>query len=223
MANTSSGQHSSRPYIQRDVTLNNYDAQHLYNRDYNRVSNAFFLLNIILPIVGDADQTDEYASTAVMELQRCGDELEAEIKRMAALVEENGLSVSQIDYTNAQQQSVTITSPMDNLFVGLIQQLDELGGLMSILWIGGIFDQKQYRTGLHSWRRRVQRLGTKVSTHVASAMRSARNAGKQSEVKQAMEEQGIKDTLTELEKDSLLVEEDDEAEIQEESAEAATG
>ncbi len=221
MADTPTGQHSSRPYIKREITLNNYDAQHLYNRDYQRVSDAFFLLNIILPIIGDAEQTDKYASNAVAELQRCGDDLDVEIKRMAALANENGLSVDQIDYTNAQQYAVAITSPMDNIFLSLIQQLDDLGGLMSILWIGGVFDQKQYRTGLHQWRRRVQRLGTKVSTHVARAMKAARTAGKQSEVRKAMEEQGVKESMAELEPDSLMADEQ-EADPQDTPSSAAS-
>ncbi len=131
---------TSRPHITRQITLNTYDAQHLFERSYTHTTSAFFLLGIILPAIGDEDQADEYAEVITGELRRCGDDLDIEIKRMNSFIEENGLSIDVIDYTNSKVESAAICSPMDNLYLGMIQQLDELAGLMSLLWIGGVFD-----------------------------------------------------------------------------------
>lgn len=152
----------SRPVIERTVSLRTETAQRVMEREYARVENALYSLEVILRIIGKPEAVDAIEMNVNQLLMDCIRQVEAEQERFKKLMDDHGLSESP-NYTQAREICVAVSSPQVGQYLLLVQKLDELIVRMDALWLMGVLNNQQRADGAYRWQQTVLHMGRKIA------------------------------------------------------------
>lgn len=152
----------SRPVFGRKVSLRTETAQRVMEREYVRVENALYSLEVILRIIGKPEAVDVIESAVNQHLIGCLQQVEAELGRFKKLMDDHGI-LEIPDYTQAREIEVGVSSPQVGQYLMLVQNLDELISRMDALWLMGVLSNQQRADGAYRWQQTVLQMGRKIA------------------------------------------------------------
>ena len=82
----------SRPVFDQQVILQSEQAQRVYEREFRRVVEALYAIDVILRIIGDSQEADTVESMVSEMIAECADEIKSEQARFDKLREDNGIT-----------------------------------------------------------------------------------------------------------------------------------
>ena len=149
----------SRPVFDQQVILQSEQAQRVYEREFRRVVEALYAIDVILRIIGDSQEADSVESMVSEMIAECADEIKSEQARFDKLREDNGITAIP-RYTHPGQVQIRIVSPQAAQFAALLQKMDALMISLDTLWLCGVMGNKQRGNGVYQWQQRLLRLRT---------------------------------------------------------------
>lgn len=152
----------SRPVIERTVSLRTETAQRVMEREYARVENALYSLEVILRIIGKPEAVDTIETAVNQLLMECIGQMDAEQERFKKLMDDHGISEFP-NYTQAREIQVSVSSPQVGQYLLLVQKLDELITRMDALWLMGVLSNQQRADGAYCWQQSILHMGRKVA------------------------------------------------------------
>lgn len=176
----------SRPVFDQTIRIQSNHAQRLLDRGFLLVVRALYGIDVVLRIIGDAEEMDQVEEIVGKLIGELAAELRAEHGRLAQLREANGISATP-RYTNPKQITVHISSPQLAQYTALIEELDRLMTVMDTLWLTGVLTKKQRADGAYQWRTRVLRTGREIIEIERRARASAEKRGKGEELAEVEE------------------------------------
>jgi hypothetical protein len=174
----------SRPVFDQTVTLQSEQAQRVYEREFRRVVEALYAIDVILRIIGDSQEADSVENMVSEMIGECAKEIKNEQARFDKLKEDNGITAIP-RYTHPGQVQIRIVSPQAAQFAALLQKMDALMISLDTLWLCGVMGNKQRGNGVYQWQQRLLRLGRKIVDIERRARVSAARRGKGDEVREA--------------------------------------
>lgn len=163
---------SSRPVILRSTTLRSYQAQHTFRRSWEGTSRSFYLLTVVLRAIANDDEAREVEGVVDAQITEMQDRLTAETARLERICEDSGIDPAP-SFTKPQNIDVEISSPRANRYLGLINQMDRVVGLISLLWLSGVRNDSQYSAECYLWQRGMLRLSNRVREIANRALAAA--------------------------------------------------
>ena len=139
----------SRPVFDQTVTLQSEQAQRVYEREFRRVVEALYAIDVILRIIGDSQEADSVESMVSEMIGECASEIKNEQARFDKLKEDNGITVTP-RYTHPGQVQIRIVSPQAAQFAALLQNMDALMISLDTLWLCGVMGNKQRANGVYT-------------------------------------------------------------------------
>lgn len=152
----------SRPVIERTVSLRTETAQRVMEREYARVENALYSLEVILRIIGKPEAVDTIETAVNQLMMKCIGQMDAEQERFNKLMDDHGISELP-NYTQAREIQVSVSSPQVGQYLLLVQKLDELIARMDALWLMGVLSNQQRADGSYHWQQTVLHMGRKIA------------------------------------------------------------
>lgn len=174
----------SKPIFEQSFTINSLQAQRVVNRVFRRTVSALYGIDVILRIIGDANEIDEVEGIITQMIDEGVEAIDKEQQRLDKLMETNGIDEIP-DYTDPITFNARISSPQVGQFVGLVRKLDALMIAMDTLWLSSVISNKQRVDGNYAWQQRVIKLARRIIDIEIRARKSAQAKGKQEEVEQA--------------------------------------
>lgn len=176
----------SRPVFDQTFTLRSEPALRVMRREFSRVVSALYAIDVILRIIGEAQEIDEIEGIVSGLIGDCARDVQNEQARLDQLREDHG--VTQLPrYTNPETLSVRIVSPQVAQFVALVRRMDDLMVALDALWLSGSFTNKQRADGAYQWQQRLLRLGRRIVAIEQRARASAGKRGKADAVRETSE------------------------------------
>ncbi|MCX7110035.1 MAG: hypothetical protein NTX45_07885 [Proteobacteria bacterium] len=179
----------SRPVFDQQVILQSEQAQRVYEREFRRVVEALYAIDVILRIIGDSQEADSVEGMVSEMIGECANEIKNEQARFDKLKEDNGITVTP-RYTHPGQVQIRIVSPQAAQFAALLRNMDALMISLDTLWLCGVMGNKQRGNGVYQWQQRLLRLGRRIVDIERRARACARKQGKDDEVREATGESG---------------------------------
>jgi len=173
-----------RPQFDQTVTLQSERAQRVYEREFRRVVEALYAIDVILRIIGDSQKADSVESMVSEMIAECANEIKNEQARFDKLREDNGITAKP-RYTHPGKVEIRIVSPQAAQFAALLQKMDALMISLDTLWLCGVMGNKQRGNGVYQWQQRLLRLGRRIVDIEKRARISAARRGKADEVREA--------------------------------------
>lgn len=152
----------SRPVFERTIFLQTETAQRVMEREFARVENALYSLEVILRIIGKPEAVDLIESSVNQLLSECLRLIGEEQDRFRKLMEDHGIGETP-SYTQAREIKVLISSPQVGQFLSLVQQLDQLISSLDALWLLGVMSNQQRADGAYRWQQTVLQLGRQIA------------------------------------------------------------
>jgi hypothetical protein len=174
----------SKPIFEQSFTINSLQAQRVVDRVFRRTVSALYGIDVILRIIGDANEIDEVEGIITQMIDEGVEAIDKEQQRLDKLMETNGIDEIP-DYTDPITFNARISSPQVGQFVGLVRKLDALMIAMDTLWLSSVISNKQRVDGNYAWQQRVIKLARRIIDIEIRARKSAQAKGKQEEVEQA--------------------------------------
>jgi hypothetical protein len=173
----------SRPVFDQELTLRTEPALRVIAREFERVVESLYAIDVILRIIGEPDAIDEIEDLVSRLIGDCAADVQREQARLDQLKEDHG--VSQVPrYTHPETRTVRIVSPQVAQFVALVGRLDDLMVALDALWLCGILGNKQRANGAYQWQQRLLKLGRRIVAIEQRARISARRRGKDEAVRE---------------------------------------
>lgn len=186
----------SNPTFTRTLTLNSLQSQRVYNRNFRRVAQALFQIDVILQIItdraGDRNAIDAMETKIREYFDQVSDDLNREIERCKKLLADNGIS-ELVDYSAPLTMQVEMSSPQIIQFVRLMTQLDEFMSLIDTLWMNTIINNRQRADANYVWQQRLMKLSGRIIGNENRARAAARRIGLSEEVDELAPETEIDD------------------------------
>ena len=151
----------SRPVFDQQVILQSEQAQRVYEREFRRVVEALYAIDVILRIIGDSQEADTVESMVTEMIAECANEIKNEQARFDKLKEDNGITAIP-RYTHPGQVQIRIVSPQAAQFAALLRNMDALMISLDTLWLCGVMGNKQRGNGVYQWQQRLLRLGRRI-------------------------------------------------------------
>ena len=152
----------SRPVFEKSIELRTETAQRVMEREFGRVENALYSLEVILRIIGKPEAVDVIESSVNQLLVDCIRHVEEEQDRFKKLMDDYGISEPP-NYTQAREIRVAVSSPQVGQYLLLVQKLDELIARMDALWLMGVLSNQQRADGSYHWQQSILHMGRKVA------------------------------------------------------------
>ena len=152
----------SRPVFEKSIELRTETAQRVMEREFGRVENALYSLEVILRIIGKPEAVDVIESSVNQLLMDCIRQVEEEQDRFKKLMDDHGISEPP-NYTQAREIRVAVSSPQVGQYLLLVQKLDELISRMDALWLMGVLSNQQRADGSYHWQQTVLHMGRKIA------------------------------------------------------------
>ena len=173
----------SRPVFDQQVVLQSEQAQRVYEREFRRVVEALYAIDVILRIIGDSQEADSVENMVSEMIAECAEEIKSEQARFDKLREDNGITATP-RYTHPGQVLIRIVSPQAAQFAALLRNMDALLVSLDTLWLCGVMGNKQRGNGVYQWQQRLLRLGREIVDIERRARISAARRGKGDEVRE---------------------------------------
>jgi len=200
--------------IKQKLTLNSIQAQRVVQRSLKHISQALFSLDVILRVVGDAEDIDQVENIIQELIDKVVHDMSLTRAQVTQQLKENGITDA-IEYSAPQEYVVEITTPQTSQFVHLIRELDTLTGQVEALWLSGAFTSKQREQATFHWQQRLIKLAGRIIGIQKRAKSAAYKKGKQQEVDSQIGEKvpgEVTDSELKTIEDELTVEELSEGE-----------
>lgn len=152
----------SRPVFGRKVCLRTETAQRVMEREYGRVENALYSLEVILRIIGKPEAVDVIEASVTQHLIECLRQVDEENGRFKKLMDDHGI-LGIPNYTQEREIEVGVSSPQVGQYLMLIQNLDDLISKMDALWLMGVLSNQQRADGIYRWQQTVLQMGRKIA------------------------------------------------------------
>ena len=165
------------------MVLQSEQAQRVYEREFRRVVEALYAIDVILRIIGDSQEADSVENMVSEMIAECAEEIKSEQARFDKLREDNGITATP-RYTHPGQVLIRIVSPQAAQFAALLRNMDALLVSLDTLWLCGVMGNKQRGNGVYQWQQRLLRLGREIVDIERRARISAARRGKGDEVRE---------------------------------------
>ena len=165
------------------MVLQSEQAQRVYEREFRRVVEALYAIDVILRIIGDSQEADSVENMVSEMIAECAEEIKSEQARFDKLREDNGITATP-RYTHPGQVLIRIVSPQAAQFAALLRNMDALLVSLDTLWLCGAMGNKQRGNGVYQWQQRLLRLGREIVDIERRARISAARRGKGDEVRE---------------------------------------
>jgi hypothetical protein len=175
---------TAAPKFDQQAILQSEQAQRVYEREFRRVVEALYAIDVIVRIIGDSQEADTVESMVSEMIGECANEIKNEQARFDKLKEDNGITAIP-RYTHPGQVQIRIVSPQAAQFAALLRNMDALMISLDTLWLCGVMGNKQRGNGVYQWQQRLLRLGRKIVDIERRARVSAARRGKADEVREA--------------------------------------
>lgn len=157
-----SRQGPSRPFVEMEVKLNSFEAQDCFKKAFQPTSWALYDLSVVLRFVSGEDAAAEVETAVEERIKGFQSELQAERARLQELLKSNGLDGQKVGFSNPRSLRAEVNCPKSGRYLQLIRDLDELMGVLTVLWVFGVLNDDQYRAGGKEWQRSVLRAGAHI-------------------------------------------------------------
>lgn len=163
----------SKPFMTQAVKLRTSHAQHVFNRVYDKLSNALYRSDEVLMTV-DAPMAGRLQTSMDKNFQGLFDDLVAEETRLDALQEAQGVD-GEVQYTVAKEELAVIYSPRATRFVLLMITLDRIVTKIDLLHISGIIETTHATLAKWTWERKIIRFANEIIMASNKALQQTRS------------------------------------------------
>lgn len=143
----------NRPVLKRNVDLNSFQAQSVFNYAYQDVERALYVISA-LQGMGAPDLAEAAGEAATSKMDEYKNNLEKEKTRLQKLLSDNGI-IELAGFRRPASVVAEITSPRANAYLAIILLFDELASMIFTLWLFGIFSDQQKENALTSLSKQV--------------------------------------------------------------------
>ena len=152
----------SRPVFEKSIELRTETAQRVMEREFGRVENALYSLEVILRIIGKPEAVDVIESSVNQLLLECMKSLGEQQERFKKLMDDHGVAEMPA-YTQPGVFQIKVASPQIAQFLILVQKLDDLMAQLDALWLLGVVTNQQRADGTYHWQQVVLHLGRRIA------------------------------------------------------------
>ncbi len=178
----------SNPVFKQILKVNSYQAQRVMSRKFERVKNALFNMDAILPLFSKQQtEMDEIERIIQEDMENIKQDLNKDEAQFTKLIEDYGIE-RRATYTHPSAYEIEITSPKVADFAELIKKLDTLIGLIDTLWIPKVLHNKQRNNAVYQWQQRLLKLADRITGIEKRARAAAHAQGKSLETHVAASE-----------------------------------
>lgn len=155
----------SHPYITKEVLLSTTPAQSIFQNAFNDCAGWLGTLTLLLPIAV-INEADKKFVNAVLDRQINGGiaAIRAEVARIKAIAEDNGVAVEAIGYSNALLQPAKITCGKAGQFLQLISEFDKLVSNIHWAWFAGFISDGEKAALELDWRKKILRISREIQS-----------------------------------------------------------
>lgn len=196
----------SNPVTHREVTFSTQQAQRIAKGSLEYTAYALFSLDVIMPIIGDTQKTEEVDDLISKCMIETGKQFDLKLKECQAKLASLAIT-DLIAYSNPIKRSLEVQSPRIARFIRLIEQMDFLIRHQDTLWFNGETTNSERSNDNNQWQTAMRKLASLIVSSEKLARRAANEKGKSKEVDLAAPQ---RETITEEELD--LVQEAETAE-----------
>lgn len=193
--------HSQAVYAMT-VQLHSRQAQNVFEHHFESAAYYLYHMSVVFSTMADGDSVDKLGRVLDMEIQKVRDEIEDEIARSREEAEQYGIDVSAIEYTTPREYRAEINTPKTSQYLGLIRGIDQLIGMLDVLWLSGAITDNGYNTRCYQWQRKLSKLRNRFRGISQRAMAAARRRmgqeGRNASVSDIFNDDGTLDFTTPL-------------------------
>lgn len=171
---------SSRAVINREVALTSHQAQQAYKRSYIKVSRDLYVLSVVLRTLTSDDVAQEVEQMVDNIFTDIRGRFTNEVERLKAQCDDAGVTPTP-DFTAPEHVTAEIATPLAGQYLGLIQMLDEVIGLMSALWLAGMKPSSQHSAECYQWQQNLIKSGNRVQEITRRAVNAANREKEEAE------------------------------------------
>lgn len=151
----------SHPVGKIKVTLNSYFAQKVLAKAYERAMVALYGISVLLRIISPSREVAIRAEEKVREqMQSLYAELEAELDRLHQLRDTMAAPDGVVfdGYSAPRSYEVKFYNPLVHDYIALVRKLDEVMGVVDMLYMLGVLDDSQRLNVANKWSGRIMHL-----------------------------------------------------------------
>ncbi len=171
---------TSRPVINQEAEFGSYQAQQVFKRSYAVTSRSFYLLSVVQRALTREEIVVQVEAVVDGLLDEISKRLSDEIERLIKLCNESGID-PQPNFNKPQRVQAEIASPRAGRYLGQIQQLDRVIGLIALLWLSGVRNDSQYAAECYLWQRNLTRLANRIREITNRAINAANQSRQERE------------------------------------------
>lgn len=149
----------SQPTIRELIALHSTPAQQIIEREFNKLSSAFFYLDVSMQYAENTLVNEKFRAASDLAYKQIKEEILTALHNTKKLAEKNGITET-ATYQNIKQYDVEISSPRSKEFLHLIQLFDELIQWVDSVWITNeeLVGGSKHRIEHHQqWQKRITR------------------------------------------------------------------
>ena len=155
----------SEAVIRSTFSLNHLSSQQAVKRSFDKTQEALFFAEVSIPSMIDRETSDAIEEVLKGHFSTIVTAINEEKARFEKILQDNGVENS-ASFSNPVTYEVAINSSYLSHYITVLQQLDELFGLMEILRLHSIFDSQQCKESRYQWRQRFNKFSSRIIGHV---------------------------------------------------------
>lgn len=186
----------SRPYVVQSLKLQSFHAQQVFRRGFDLYTDAIYSLSVVLRAVGTEDQVRAMEELIDDRLNRAQNDIRNEIARLEKVVEDNGITLDRVNYSEPVVVEAKISSHRSARYAGILHEFDGLIAKLDALWLSGMIPDNEYSRILYEWKRRILKIASSARGTVRQAMIDSRKQAQQESASQSMQNKAADQILS---------------------------
>jgi len=164
----------SNPFLTQEVKIHSSPAQAVFENGYEKCDSALRSLSVVLPAVLKSDNEVMTVNGAVDHLiNNAFVNLRNESARLKKIVEDNGIEIGRVNYTNVTAYQAKITCNKSGQYLQMIRELDKLMELVHSTWLAGFIADDAKGALERQWRRKTLGVSAEITAILARAFSAA--------------------------------------------------
>jgi len=154
----------SHPAILKEVVLRSVYAQRLLGVTFFRAQIAVYQISVLLPIFTSQQDGEKFGGMLQEKLTAVRSDLRDEVARLQKIIDDNGVEVGTVAYSDQQVDTVPLYTPEANIYLGLLTTFDDVISKADVLWLSGLWRHVQRDNCIHYWRTRLVSFAREINT-----------------------------------------------------------
>ena len=170
----------ARIYQEQPITLRTRYSQNAYKNGFGVMSEACYRVFEVMPMVSP-EFSEKIGMVIENDMNETSTRITEDLAKAYELAEQHGLSIESVSSTVVREVSARVMTPHDMQYLKMLDQLDQLAGIIQGLWMLNKIDSTEKKNILMGWQKHLTKLAYNTRDICIETVRRIADQQKQAE------------------------------------------